>query len=347
MRPKVSFALALFTCACSAARPRDSVLDTYPHDVIGHTDVAYYDVHGRTVAELYADMRRQGPKVADTGFVAETRSPMRWTWRTQVEGSSSCSFHDVRVYVNAQIVLPRWTPPADTEPGVFAEWNRFIAALETHEAGHKDISAKAGSEIVQKVSALSGLCSMIGQRASDIARGIVDRANEQQRAYDAETRHGLTQGTSFGMRRATASPVDASGAFIFPKNGATLVPRQGATLASLAISVDSAFRAIPAAFVAAGLTVTASDSTSRTVAYVGAVRDRIGDSPLSAYFDCMGAPSGEMSLAAAAQAISDLSGGTRVIVVTYASVRGAAGATTVCRSTGGLERRIIQMIRTR
>jgi len=57
----------------------------------------------------------------------------------------------VTVSVNAQILLPRWTPPTDTEPGLAAEWTRFIAALETHEAGHKDISAKAGRDIADQV----------------------------------------------------------------------------------------------------------------------------------------------------------------------------------------------------
>ena len=45
---------------------------------------------------------------------------------------------------------------------------------------------------------LTGLCAMINTRDGDIAREIVEKANEQQKIYDAETRHGLTQGTAFG-----------------------------------------------------------------------------------------------------------------------------------------------------
>ena len=68
----------------------------------------------------------------------------------------SCSIKDATVTVNAQVLLPRWTPPTDPEPGLAAEWARFIAALETHESGHKDISAKAGHDIAERSAFADG-----------------------------------------------------------------------------------------------------------------------------------------------------------------------------------------------
>jgi predicted secreted Zn-dependent protease len=104
---------------------------------------------------------------------------MRWSWQTESNGASSCSIREVSVSVNAQITLPRWTPPADTEPGLVTEWNRFLNALETHEAGHKDISAKAAKAIIARLRGLSAPCSMLGTRANDVAQSIVgtDRAD--------------------------------------------------------------------------------------------------------------------------------------------------------------------------
>jgi predicted secreted Zn-dependent protease len=206
-------ATAAFLLAACASAPRNPVLDKYPAGVAGRTTVFYYDVHGRTFAELRTDMHRLGPKVDGSSFVGETRSPMRWNWRTESTGPGSCAIREVTVSVNAQITLPRWTPPPDTEPGLATEWKRFLAALETHEAGHKDISAKAGSAIVDRLRGMSGLCSQISTRANDIARVIVERAGEEQKAYDAATRHGLTQGTSFGPSRfrGTTPPPPALG----------------------------------------------------------------------------------------------------------------------------------------
>lgn len=233
---------ALFSAACASA-PRNPVLDKYPPGVSGRTSVFYYDVHGRTVAEVRADMRRLGPKLSGGSFVGETRSPMRWHWRTESTGAGGCSIRDATVSVNAQITLPRWTPPPDTEPGLATEWKRFIAALETHEAGHKDISAKAGREIVTRLRGLSGLCSQINSRATDLARAIVERASEEQKVYDAATRHGLTQGTSFGAGRLPST--------IFPNapDSLTLLvgPRPGTIRGLLPASLERAWTAMPAA----------------------------------------------------------------------------------------------------
>jgi len=197
--------LIVFSVGCASA-PRNGAFDSYPVGVAGHTTVVYYDVKGRTFDELRSDMHRLGPTVAGMSFVGETRSPMRWNWRFDSTGSSSCTIREVTVSVNSEITLPRWNPPPDAEPGLVTEWTRFLSALETHEAGHKDISAKAGRDIVENLRGMTGLCSELNLRAGDIARAIVDRASLEQIAYDAATRHGLTQGTSFRPPPPSGSP---------------------------------------------------------------------------------------------------------------------------------------------
>lgn len=192
---------AIFAAACASAprasAPRNAVLDDYPASVNGRTTVIYYDIQGRTYAELLAELRRLGPTTDGRRFFAEARSPMLWRWRIDRTGAAYCAIRDVTVSVNAQITLPRWTPPADADPALVKEWKRFIAALEQHEAGHKDISARAGRDIVRKLNSYSDICSMINTRANEIARGITDRAVLEQRQFDAATRHGLNEGALF------------------------------------------------------------------------------------------------------------------------------------------------------
>ncbi len=191
--------------ACAPAH-RNPVLFKYPAGVSGHTSVVYYTVTGNTVEEIRAEMRRLGPKVGGGTYFAESRSPMRWNWRFERTGTSYCSINDVTVSINSEITLPRWTAPEDAEPALIDEWNRFLSALETHEAGHKDISAKAGHNIITRLRGFSDLCSNINSRATELARAIVDRAVIEQSEYDISTRHGLTQGASFGLRRAQPRP---------------------------------------------------------------------------------------------------------------------------------------------
>ena len=201
------------SCAASCGTAsRNPVLDNYPAGVEGRTSVTYYDVQGRTYAELRAGMRRLGPNVNGRSFVGETRSPMSWSWRTESTTGGSCTLRDIRMRVNAQILLPRWTPPTDADSNVVTEWKRFIAALEAHEAGHKDISARAGRDLKDGLRGLTGPCSQVSMRANDIARRIIDAASQAQKRYDAETRHGLTQGTSFGPATVVVSAARADSA---------------------------------------------------------------------------------------------------------------------------------------
>src|SRR6476620_2472017 len=139
---------------CSSAT-HNPVFDSYPASVSGHTTVIYYDVQGNTFRELAASMRRLGPKVAGSSFIGETRSPMRWKWRVESVAASECSIRDVTVSVDAQVTLPRWNAPEDADPALVAEWRRFLRALETHESGHKDISAKAGRDIITRLRGMT------------------------------------------------------------------------------------------------------------------------------------------------------------------------------------------------
>ena len=262
---------AMIIAACASA-PRNPVLDKYPPGVSGRTTVLYYDVRGRTLDEVRADVRRKGPKIDGRSFVGEARSPMRWSWRTESIGGSSCSIRDVTVSINAQITLPRWTPPADAEPGLETEWKRFIAALEEHEAGHKDISAKAGREITNQVRGMSGLCSQLGTRANEVARTIVARAAEEQKRYDATTRHGLTQGTAFGMARGR------DGAFLERSDSLILIvgPRIGTVRGELPVALERVWVELPAAYAAVDLRVDAVDSAGRAVGDSMTVRGKVG-----------------------------------------------------------------------
>jgi predicted secreted Zn-dependent protease len=344
-RSLLSLACTVLSAACASA-PHNPVLDKYPPGVSGRTTILYYDVHGRTVEELRADMRRLGPKIDGTSFVGETRSPMRWNWRTESIGGSSCSIREVSVLVNAQITLPRWTPPPDTEPGLPAEWKRFMAALETHESGHKDISAKAGREIIERVRGISGPCSQIGARANDFARVIVERAHEQQQAYDAETRHGLTQGTMFGVRRFGGMTVGN----VLDTARILAGMRVGTVRGSLPASFERAWAALPAAYAANGLAINSTESSLHVVADTFTARGTIGTVPVSDIVDCGTPPTGRnadsvaVSMSVTSRLEPSQPSTTTVTNTLAAIVRQPEGAPIGCRSRGVLERRLFETL---
>jgi len=337
--------------ACASA-PHSPALDDYPRGVSGQTTVVYYDVHGRTVEELRADMERLGPKIDGASYVGETGSPMRWGWRTRSMGGASCTIHDVTVSVSAQIMLPRWTPPNDAEPGLAAEWKRFVDAVEAHETGHKDISAKAAREIIDRVQGLSASCSQIDMRGNDIARSIVERAHQQQQAYDAETRHGLTQGTMFGVRRfsgLTVGGVSDTGRLLVAVGGGA-GGAGGRVRESLPAPLDRVWAALPAAYAAHGLVINATQPLMHAVADTFTARRTIGSVAVSAIVDCGTPPTGRNADSAAVtmsvtSRLEPVQSSTTTVTNTVAAIiRQPEGAPIVCRSRGVLERRLFEAL---
>jgi predicted secreted Zn-dependent protease len=345
MRATPILGILVFAIAACATTKRNPVLDKYPIGVNGRTSVYYYDVHGSTVAELRADMRRLGPKVEGTSFVGETRSPMRWTWRTESTRSGSCGIREVMVIVNAQMTLPRWTPPANADTLLVKEWNRFLTALEVHEAGHKDISAKAGKAIIDRLRNLSSPSALLNNRANDIARDIVTKQMEEQHAYDATTRHGLTQGTAFGMGPYVVRATDAL----------TLMPsaRIGTVRGVLRVPLERAWAVLPAAFSAIDLNVNAVDSASHVVGDSTTLHGTFGSLTPDAVVDCGRPPTGRhadsvaVSLFVTAKLERGDSLGTWVTNTVQVVAKPVGAAPISCGSRGVIERRLLEAIRSR
>jgi predicted secreted Zn-dependent protease len=294
---------------------------------------------------LHADLRKLGPKIDGTSFVGETRSPMQWRWRTESRGGGGCSIRDVTVIVNAQITLPRWRPPPDADSTVINEWNRFLTALELHEAGHKDISAKAGRAIIDRLRGLSAPCTIIGSRASDLAREIVVRASEEQRAYDVSTRHGLTQGTAFGVSGYIARATDPLTQLIGP--------RVGSIRGALPAPLDRAWTTLPAAYAAIGLTINAVDSTAHTLGDSMVVRGTIGSVPVSEIIHCSPPPTGwnadsvDVSLFVTSRVQATDSTSSTVTSTVQAVAKPPGASPVLCQSRGVLERQLFDALRSR
>ena len=94
-----------------------------------------------------------------------------------------------RVTVGQVVELPTWTDKSSATAKQQAEWDRFHAAITTHEGGHvsTDKTSFAGAH-----SRMVGKSPTDGDTALD---GVEAKATTDNDAYDASTNRGLTQGT--------------------------------------------------------------------------------------------------------------------------------------------------------
>ncbi len=90
----------------------------------GHTEWAWYDVHGYTLAAV-ADAIAQ---LAEAGTA-------EW-FPHYVYDDDGAVITSATVTVETRVTLPAWSEHGSAAPAEQAEWDRYAAALLAHEQGH-------------------------------------------------------------------------------------------------------------------------------------------------------------------------------------------------------------------
>jgi predicted secreted Zn-dependent protease len=185
------FALAA-AAACAAAPPVD--VGPIPPDVDVVMSTRHYPVSAATVQELRAEMGATGPLAAGRRWAGATQARTRWTYRTLRRGMV-CMLYDVRVFVSAEMRLPRWEPAAPPDAETLDWWRGFSARLLEHERGHVKIAVDGAREIAATLRPLEGSvsCDALGMRANGAAQLILVKSRERQAEYDRVTGHGMVQ----------------------------------------------------------------------------------------------------------------------------------------------------------
>jgi predicted secreted Zn-dependent protease len=184
---KLVFSLLLGLASLAAAEPR----------VIINYD--YYDIEGRTAAELREQMDRNGVLWTNGNtYDAYTGWNVKWNYRYRVT-DHDCSIGSVTTTLNVEYRLPRWTDYAGGPAALKKRWDDYIKALRQHEDGHKGIGVKAAVEIERSIAELepAGTCDALAETANALSRRIISEYAAAERVYDAQTNFGEAQGAVF------------------------------------------------------------------------------------------------------------------------------------------------------
>lgn len=159
-----------------------------------HEERQTYRVTGRSDREIWASLlegaRRDlgDPVFAWTEVVTEYRFPMR-------RSDDGCRIVGAEIEVRIVVTLPEWTAPRDAPLSLRRKWNRYQAAIRRHEDGHVRRARETAGHLQERLIGLADPdCETLQERGRRIGREVLEWGRGEQDRYDAETRHGITQG---------------------------------------------------------------------------------------------------------------------------------------------------------
>jgi predicted secreted Zn-dependent protease len=146
-------------------------------------------------------MSQLGPLKEDEGkrFDASTLWDLDAKFTSGGKKGVSCKLKTVSVTVKTTFMLPEWTPPADTPQPLIDRWKKHLAALQTHEDGHKQLGIDAGNDFLAQLKAMpaAASCDALQKLAAQKRDAVKAAFKQKHKAYDKSTNHGATQGAVF------------------------------------------------------------------------------------------------------------------------------------------------------
>ncbi|HVT23031.1 MAG TPA: DUF922 domain-containing protein [Rhizomicrobium sp.] len=184
LKNAVAFAFAVGAISSAHADADADRLSTLP-DVY----ISYYDVSGDSENAIRNSIDRSPERPRDGARAVDALTTWHFSWRTWSDGHGGCDPALVEVMFTANVILPRLI--GSTSPDIARDWNRYIANLRTHEAGHITYALSRKADVL--AAAKTTRCEHINAAV----QRVLDEIRAHDRVYDRETSHGIKQGAVF------------------------------------------------------------------------------------------------------------------------------------------------------
>jgi len=164
------------------------------------TEVDYYKFTGGTVNEMRRSLNRNGIRQGSMVYHGFANYWIRWRFNPKMQ-DGKCHMASVDLEVKNVLTLPRWSKPWFSKVDKKAETKlkKYLKALDYHERGHEKISNDGAKTMYAALTKIppENNCNALLNKANQLARQYMTKIAHKQRAYDAATDHGRTQGAYF------------------------------------------------------------------------------------------------------------------------------------------------------
>ena len=133
-----------------------------------------------------------------SGQVAHAQWYLSYTYRQRSVPGGSCAIESVSTKLDLKVRMPRWTPPPGASQDLVRRWERYLDALRVHEAGHLQVGRDFESNFKRAAVAMSTAdCGALASALRARFDSLLEQSRQRDLDYDAQTRHGATQGAVF------------------------------------------------------------------------------------------------------------------------------------------------------
>ncbi|HWR72283.1 MAG TPA: DUF922 domain-containing protein [Nitrospirota bacterium] len=159
----------------------------------------YYEISGCSEHELHHDLKKKCiPGNNGKKFDSITTWDVKWDYDHE-SAPGTCAAESFMVTVDIIYRYPKWTRTGEVPQLLVEKWDRYLQNLILHEKGHRDMVAEAAAELTRAVADLppAPTCSQLDRKVRALSRERMEKLKEDQNKYDADTKHGATQGAIF------------------------------------------------------------------------------------------------------------------------------------------------------
>lgn len=158
---------------------------------IPNVEIAYYDVTGKTPAAIRDSMNLLRPTDLNDGAKVDALNRWSFSWSYPRDADGACMLAQAELEFQAEVRLPRLADPAVVPESVRQRWQRYMTALEAHEAAHVRHAFEG------RASVLEALRNADCATATDAGRSAIAQLTRWDVEYDRRTRHGVSEGARF------------------------------------------------------------------------------------------------------------------------------------------------------
>lgn len=183
--------------ACAGPRATETArLDAGHSGVTVSAPVTRYPITATTVADMRAQVRRDGPLIDGRRWDGAVHWRMQWRYMVARE-ATGCTVKNPQVSVTAAITMPQWLPAAEADDETKLWWRRYESGLMTHERGHAQIAVDAAGALRRALlTARAPTCDDLRRDIAALGERAIAQLKGKQADYDLQTRHGGIQITA-------------------------------------------------------------------------------------------------------------------------------------------------------